>query len=496
MTQSIQKIVIVGRDADAWISALLLKNLLGNSAATTEVELIEIGSELGADDFYSVLPSHKALHHMLGANESALMSSTKGYFSYGQRFANWSGSGPAFMQAYDRIGVDFSGVDFLQYWLKASANGLQVPLEDFCLGAVAAKQSRHVVFGEIPSSFSHAAYGYNLNAIAYVRAIAKAALRAGVKHTRGKVTTVVTEEKKIKHLVLNDGSEISANFFIDATGSEALLIKHLEENNIESWGHLFGCDRVVVGSAKVLQPRPAFSQIAAFAEGWVGFFPLQDRTAVSISYSSAHIGSREVLEKVTAFSGLMINNPVETPIAYGCRRNPWVGNCLAVGGAAVSADLLDSTQLHLLHVGLSLLRDLLPNAAECETETRLYNQHMSEYVAGVRDFQLAHYVLNKRYGEPFWDSRRSVDVPESLAKKIELFGARGLVAQQEHDTFESENWAALFIGHGLMPKTYNLLVNKMPEQEMIQRFQQLLAYIRKEVTNMPALDAYFEMSVF
>lgn len=495
MTQVITKVAIVGRDADAWIATLLLKNVLANNGSPIEVQLIELPSNLSEHDFYSVLPNYKIMHNALGANENVLMKAARGYFSYGQRFANWSGTSSAFMHAYDRKGIDFYGIDFIQFWLKAVAKGLQVPLEEFSLGAVAAKQSRHVIFDEIPSTLSHASYGYNLSAPHYVRTIAKAAIKSGIKHTAGNITEIHTDNGQIQSIVLDSGAKIDADFFIDASGSDAFLLKKIEQDNIESWAKWFTCDRIIVGSAKALQPRPTFNQIAAFPQGWVGFYPLLDRTAVSISYSSSFADARSVLETVTALSGLTISNPVETNIDHGCRLRPWVGNCLAVGSTIASTDYLDATYLHLLHVGLSLLRNLFPKTTDCDAEANIYNTQMAEFIGGVRDFQLTHFALNKRHGDPFWDQQRGISLPDSLVKKVELFKARGMVGLNENDTFSNESWTSVLLGHGVMPATYNPLVDKMPEEEMINKFQQLLAHIHKEVSNMPSVESHFEMSV-
>jgi tryptophan halogenase len=127
-------------------------------------------------------------------------------------------------------------------------------------------------------------------------------------------------------------------------------------------------------------------------------------------------------------------------------------------------------------------------------EADAFNEKMHSLVMNVRDFQIAHYKLNKRYGEPFWDKVRNMNEPETLATKIHLFERRGVVAIQENETFQEENWSALFIGHGLMPKTYDPLVEQTPESEQIEKFQHILKYIAVEVEKMPSLQAHVEMN--
>lgn len=496
MNNSIKKVVIVGRDADAWITALVLKQAFSSQEQLVEVELVELTPDLTPQDFFSVLPSHKILHRVLGANERVLLKQAKGHYCFAQRFSNWSGAAAPFMHAYDTYGINFEGIDFYQYWLRAAASGMNVPLEDFNLGAVAAKQAKYVVFDESAKTFSQATCGFHLSAMDYVRSIAQAAMAVGLKRIAGEIVRVNVTGEKINSIVMRNGDEIKADFFIDASGTEALLIKAVEDNkNIQSWSKWFPANRVMVASAPVLEPLAAYSQISAFKEGWVGIYPLLDRTAINIVYSADHITAEDVAEKVSIFTGLKISDVTDTPFSAGVRGRHWIGNCLAVGSSAVSLEPLDATQLHPLHISLSLLRTLFPNDSNHMPEAEIYNQKMRGFVENIRDFQLAHYYLNKRYGDPYWDVVRNMDIPASLKDKIDLFASRGIVALNEDETFLLESWTALFVGHKVETQNYDPVVNQLPDQELIIKFQQILNYIKNEVEQMPSLQAQVEMTL-
>lgn len=495
MNNPIKKIVIVGRDADAWLTALTLQQGFRSSAQNIEVELFELPSDLTPQDFFSVLPSHKILHKVIGMRENLILQEAKGCYCFAQRFSNWSGSAAPFMHAYDRFGVDFDGVDFYQFWLNAASNGMNVPLEEFNLGAAAAKQAKYVVFNELAQTFSQANYGYHLQAINYIKATAQAALAIGVKHSSGEITKVNILDGNIDSILLASGVEIKADFFIDASGAEAVLIKHLEKDNIQNWSEWLPANRLIVATAPSLEPLPAFSQISAFKAGWIGIYPMLDRTAINIVYSSAHTTSKRALETAIAVSGLKISDATETSFSAGARKKHWIGNCLAIGSSAVSLEPLDAIQLHLLHVGLSLLRALFPNDAADMIEAEIYNQKINGFVENLRDFQIAHYYLNKRYDEPFWDAVRNNEIPETLKNKIKLFEARGLLSLGEDETFQQENWTALFAGHKVQTKNYDPMVNKFSDEELIEKFQKILGHIKNEVEQMPTLQAQVEITL-
>jgi tryptophan halogenase len=112
----------------------------------------------------------------------------------------------------------------------------------------------------------------------------------------------------------------------------------------------------------------------------------------------------------------------------------------------------------------------------------------------MRDFQAAHFALNRRFGEPFWDAVREQVPPESLARKLKLFEARGVVSINEEETFEEDSWNAVFMGHGLEPRAWDPLVELMPDPELMAQFQRMLKFIAGEVEAMPSLQAQLEMN--
>jgi tryptophan halogenase len=495
MDKAIRKIVIVGRDAGAWVTALALQLNFGRVNNGMHIELVELPSALRPQDVYVTLPAQQAFHRLLGLDETRLLRGCSGLYALAQRFSNWSGSNPPFLHAYDTHGVALKRVDFLQYWLKARANGLNVPLEEFSLGAAAAKQGRFVLFNEATEPFSKATYGYHLNAIPYLQAIGKAALQTGLRHTVGEPRSVEHHAGRIRSITLNDGSRIEADLFIDASGPQGYLIRHLEQNNFTSWKQWLPCDRLMVASAPPLKPVPAFSQISAFKEGWLGIYPLMNRTALVAAYASEYIDDRDIVQKMSTLSGLRIKgDTVISAVSPGARLKHWIGNCIAIGDTAVTLDPLDGVQLQLLNMSLSYLISLFPADRDYMQEAGIYNMKLASHVAGLRDFQIGHFKLNRRFDEPLWDKARDSEVPATLDRKLKLFASRGVVAMEEDETFQEENWTSVLIGHQLIPRSWDPLVDKTPEQDQIANFKKILSFIAKEVNNLPSLQAQLELN--
>jgi tryptophan halogenase len=305
------------------------------------------------------------------------------------------------------------------------------------------------------------------------------------------IADVEIEGDRLVAIILNDGERVEADLFVDASGPRAALIGRMPGADLESWREWLPCDRMLVASAKALKPLPAFSQISAFRHGWIGLFPLQDRTAVVAAYDSRGTSDQAMIEDLPALANLPIGgDALVSDLSQGVRRRAWVGNCVAIGDSAVSLEPLDGAQLHIPHYCISQLMMLFPVEAGLFPEAQLYDRIIRRLAVNVRDFQLAHYKLNRRFDMPLWDRCREAAVPETLQRKLDVFTARGRVPLYDDETFQEQDWESLFIGHGLMPQSYDPRVDAIPEQEHIAQVQARLNDIVGLVEAMAPVDDF------
>lgn len=492
MSKPVETIVIVGRDVALWLTALGLQRAYGR--AGVKVRAIELPTLLQPHDVLSALPTAYGLHGLLGIAENNVFKFARASYALGQRFAGWSGARPSFMHPYDSTGTRFGHVDFVHFWQKAQRAGMNVPFENFSIGAVAAAQGRIADLRESATPFSKASQGFHLDALSYVQLLKAYALKSGIDHSGGLLQDVTLADGAIASVTMTDGSTHEGDLFIDATGAEAALIGRLDEAGPDSWDHLYPCDRMMVLAGEPLSPLPSYSQVQAFRGGWLGMFPLQDRTALVGVYAGDELSDDDMIETVPVLSSMTVSgNAVVSELKTGLRRNAWVGNCIAMGDAAVQLEPLDAVSLHSLHIGLSLLVDHFPGIAGAMPEARLYNRKFANHMENIRDFQLAHYRLNQRYDEPVWDRARDLETPERLAYKLATFKATGQVPVFDDETFETENWTSIMIGHNHLLDHYHPLVDGVADAELMQRFQAMLNFIAEEVSEMTSLSAHMEL---
>ena len=489
MSGRVERVCVVGRDAAAWLAAAALNRALGRSGLL--VRLVELPSLAQPVDAFASVPSLRGLHRMLGIAEGLVLGLAKAVPMVAQRYSNWAGAAPPFLLGFDDPAAPGGDLDFTHYWLKGRLEGLKVGFEDFLLGPSAARQGRVPVTREGQDAPATAAFGYHLDARGYADLLRRYALANGVESRSARSAAPQLDGDRIAALLLDDGERIEADLFVDATGSEGTLIGAMPGGEFESWSDLFPANRLLAASAPRLADLPGFSEVSAFRAGWVGLYPLQDRTAVVAAYDNQAMPDEEVVRSLAILARMPISgDAVVAPFEAGMRRSAWIGNCVAIGEAAAVLEPLDSVQLHLAHSGVSHLITLFPTASERMPEANSYNRIVAGAARNVRDFQLAHYRLNRRFDEPMWDRAREAAVPDSLERKMRLFEARGLVPLNDEESFQEMNWTALFLGHGLEPRGYDPRVDWLPDEQHIARVQQRLRDVAQLVRAMPSIGDY------
>jgi tryptophan halogenase len=336
-----------------------------------------------------------------------------------------------------------------------------------------------------------ASYGYHLDAPLYSELLRQLALRLGVEHVDTGVRNIDIEGDRIAGIDLADGRRITADLYIDASGREGRLISRFASAGFESWAEWLPCDRMLAASAPRLPRLPAFSQISAFHGGWVGLFPLQSRTAVVTVYNSSSAADSEIAELAAVVARVPISGEaVVSELRPGMQRSPWIGNCVAVGEAAIAVDPIDAAGLQVTHGCISHLMTLFPATAEESPEAEAYNQVVRLFGANIRDFQAAHYLFNRRFDEPMWDRVREAAAPPSLKRKANMFRARALLPLNDEESFHEQIWASLLVGCGITPDGYDPRIDAVSDENHIRKVQQRLRDVADLARRMPPVEDF------
>lgn len=478
MTIAPRHIVIVGRDAPLWLTSTVLKQALGSIGIA--VTAIELPSKLSPGSVYATMPAIETLHSRLGLDEAAVLRVTSGSFALGWNIVR--NGAPSFMLAHGTYGAPIDGQDFFPYWAKARQLGLKASFEDFSPTAMAARHGRILVPDDATETFGRTDYAYHLPAILYAALLKSRAQQLGVTihQTVGVKVERDGESGAINSVRPDSSAPVAGDLFIDASGSDAVLITGALAIGSDDWRDYFPVKRVLTASGRAFASVPAYAELRLAADGWTALHASQAQSHIVHASNDDQQDDEALIKQASARSGTRLDNMLIRPNAPAARAQSWAANCIAIGGSACVLDPLFDLDLHQVQLGIVHLLSLFPNSLSGEAERREYNRLMRSHFERLRDFQAA----------VGWLTKASASAPSSLVHKVETFNARGTIAPMEDETFSPDQWRALFVGLGQSSLSWPPAIDTTDPERIKDGFRRILGFVHDKVVEQPTHDRY------
>lgn len=485
----VASVIVVGRDVDLWLTAVALARALGPSGLS--VEAVELPSRLRPSDIAATLPPLEALHAKLGIGEAEVLLEAASAFSFGQNFATGCAKCAPFFHAWGSYGRPIEDIEFFQIWRQARQQGLNVPLQRFCLTAVAAQNGRMLVPDQAACAFGRTDYGYHLHTAPYALLLKSIAKAHGVRMREAQEIAVERreEEPAVAALLLDGARRLQADLFVDASGADAVLLGGALGVAQQSWRHLLASKRVLCARAPAFTSIPPFAEIRIGPYGWTALHPT--RAATGIVHACDAGEDDGAFAAATSAAGIELADAALRSVDPGIREVPWQANCIAVGEAACVFDPIHDVGIQALQLGIVHLLTLFPVSGDFSAERREYNRIMRSRFERIRDFQCALYALSPFAG-PFWQRNRELQMPDTLQHKVATFRARGHIVPMEDETFLPDSWRVLFTGLGIVPESLPPTIGRIPQQRLQTEINRSLELIRRKVLEQPQHDKYLE----
>jgi tryptophan 7-halogenase len=449
---AITRIVIVGGGTAGWMAAAAFAALLDSVVSIVLIESDEIGI-VGVGE--ATIPPITAYNAMLDINEDEFLTATQGTFKLGIEFVDWGRLGERYFHPFGPHGQDFRGVHFHQLYLREARRRQLGDISDWSMSAVAAKHGRFARPGpQARLPLSQLAYAFHFDASLYARFLRSRAERGGVERIEGKIVEAAQcgESGQIKSVTLADGRVVEGELFIDCSGFGGLLIERKLATGYEDWSRWLPCDRAVAVPSALPGPPDPFTRSTAKIAGWQWRIPLQHRMGNGMVYSSTHMRSEEAeAQLLGALEGEVLADPRHLSFTAGRRRLAWNGNVVSLGLASGFIEPLESTSIHFIQSGIAKLLALFPDRRFDPTERDEYNRQMAEVFEDVRDFIVLHYKVTARDDGEFWNYCRTMEIPDSLAAKLELWRSKGRLFREGRELFGTASWVAVLLGQGSVP---------------------------------------------
>ncbi len=485
----IRRVVILGGGTAGWMTAAALSRSFGRSVLITLLESEEIGT-VGVGE--ATIPTIHWFNDLIGLDEAEFLRATRATFKLGIEFVDWAAPGSRYFHPFGQFGASLPGVAFHHRWLKAQAEGLDMPLSDLSLAGRLAAQGRFAKpGGDGRSILSTLGYAYHFDAGLYAAYLRGLSERHGVQRVEGKMRAVERHPETgfVTALTTERGERLEGELFVDCSGFSALLIGKAMGEVFEDWFHWLPCNRAVaVPCARTAATTP-FTRSTARAAGWQWRIPLQHRTGNGYVYASRHISDDEAAATLLAnLEGEALAEPRMLCFAAGMRRRAWRGNVVAIGLSSGFLEPLESTSIHLIQSGITKLLTLFPDRNCDPALADRYNQLLGRDMDGIRDFLILHYHATSGRDEPLWRHCRTMTLPDTLLAREEQYRRSGRLMLDPEELFRDASWLAVLNGQGITATGYNPLADAIDSATNRAQVQQIADVIARAAPTLPLHD--------
>jgi tryptophan halogenase len=447
----------------------------------------------------ATIPPIVDFNRMLDINENEFLRATRGTFKAGIEFVNWGELGKRYFHPFGFYGHDLHGIAFHQLWLRETMRGgAPGDIGQYCMSAAAAALGRFARPGPgAKPPLSQLLYAFHFDAGLYARFLRTIAERQGTERREGKIVKAHRdgESGDVLSVELEGGERVEGDLFIDCSGFRALLIEQELGSGWHDWSHWLPCDRAIAVPTALAGPPDPFTRSTAHGAGWQWRIPLQHRMGNGMVFSSRFAeedAAREVL--LANLEGDLLAEPRTIRFETGRRKSSWSHNVVALGLSAGFVEPLESTSIHLIQNGIQRLLALFPDKPISPLERDEYNRGMGELYDDLRDFVILHYKATQRDDSELWRYVSSMEVPESLARKMQLWRLHGRVFREGHELFGPVSWVAVMLGQNLWPDAYDTIADSLDERKVSEAMAQMREDYRKAAEALPNQQQFLRMA--
>lgn len=485
--EHLKHVVVVGGGTAGWLTAgILAAKCVKEQGRDLKITLIEsptIGS-IGVGE--GTWPSLRTTLQTMGVSETEFIRKCDATFKQGARFNRWiDNSESDFYYHPLMLPSNLGPLNTLVHWLNGSAkndgysySNTLCSQEAVCERGLAPK---NIITPEYQGVLN---YAYHLDTNKFSVFIREHCVsKLHINHVVCDIlNTTMAEDGGISALSLADGSELTADFYIDCSGFAGLLIdKHFQVPFLDRSDILF-CDLAV--AVQCPYPEKAASIAShtistATGSGWIWDIGLQSRRGIGHVYSSQHMSDDEAEHGLRNYVGKQMDDLSVRKIKYrsGHREKFWIKNCVAVGLAAGFVEPLEASSILLVEISAYWIAEKLPHKksgfAKCEAQ---FNETFRYRWDTIIEFLKLHYCISKRTDTAFWrDNTDPASIPDSLKEKLALWQEQCpsvVDFLNRADVFPLESYCYILYGmkfttatHAVGDAHLNMLERKIGDQQ-------------------------------
>jgi hypothetical protein len=303
-------------------------------------------------------------------------------------------------------------------------------------------------------------YGYHFDAHLLGEFLKKRATARGVRHTQARVVDMNRAQNgDIASLVTDGGETIEGDFFIDCSGFRGVLLQQMLQVPFRSFGENLFNDAAVVLPTRQEERIASETLSTAMKHGWAWQIPLTSRIGNGYVYSSKHCSADDAETELRSALGVLEAETEARHLKMKVGRVDvhWHRNCLAVGLSQGFIEPLEATALNLVCNTIYLFMETV-EAHDFNGDGRQnFNQTINSSFENVRDYIVAHYILNSRDDSDYWrQNAENKNVSDTLRRILTIWKSgqslsQEMERQQITSSYTPMSWNCLLAGYGFYP---------------------------------------------
>ena len=337
----------------------------------------------------------------------------------------------------------------------------------------------------IETEYTHDSYAFQIDCGKLVKFLQKNTIPYLKEYIQSDVVDIYRDgnadditRSNIKELVLDDGSKITGDLFIDCTGWKQMLIG---QRNVDCSDRLF-INAALAAKVEYKDPKEQHPYTACPAQehGWIWKIPTRYRIGTGYCFNQDVNDPEEVAQ---AFSDQWDGRikPKDMRLLdwkpqYS--KNFWDGNVISIGLSAGFIEPLESTGLAMMIRGVEYLDESIYGGSwNKKTDPAFYNEKMRSSFETAVDYVSMHYSYCRRKGK-FWDFVRS-----KYKKTSSQLYYEEMIQDPEAQTPQTGKTGSFFDGSNWQVWLLQLMTDKINSKEYWKKDDSCIPRFRNFVNN-------------
>ena len=390
--KEISKLVVVGGGSAGWITASWFSRRWGSKMDVTIIDKYK-PERVGVGE--ATLLSFPGVMEMMGFKVEDWINKIDATFKAGILFPGWGREDNVIWHPFGFTSIGEKKVPMYDIWTNYQD---KYDIKDI------SPLYRTAMGNKIEIDYIKDTYAYQIDCGKLVTLLHDNCNRI-CNYIQSDVKTVVKVEDNVEKLILEDGSEITADIFIDCTGWNQLLIG--KDNNVDLSDRLF-IDAALAGRVKYENPDKEmhpYTDCQAMEHGWRWRIPTRSRIGTGYCFNKNITSPDEVAQQFSEHWNGRIKPEDMRLLDWKPQMLDkfWKGNVVSIGLSAGFIEPLESTGLAMMIRGCQYLEESLYGCIYNPVfEPDIYNIRMKASFETAVDYVNMHYAYCERKGK-FWD---------------------------------------------------------------------------------------------